>query len=170
MELLSDRKNLEEAVNGRLQELRQQEVGAQSEIDRLNNELDKIMDERQWVITKARKGTLNESDLEYQLGVLMGQEKLLQLELAEKNLLIGDRSKKLLEFIDQYRKRLSKGIDWAQTEPRTPAEEGKRYKARRKIVDAIVSRVDVFEDKGIKVEFVFDLSEEKIKETPPWWQ
>ena len=96
MELLSDRKNLEEAVNGRLQELRQQEVGAQSEIDRLNNELDKIMEERQWVITKARKGTLNESDLEYQLGVLMGQEKLLQLELAEKNLLIGDRSKKLL--------------------------------------------------------------------------
>ena len=170
MELLSDRKNLEEAVNGRLQELRQQEVGAQSEIDRLNNELDKIMDERQWVITKARKGTLNESDLEYQLGVLMGQEKLLQLELAEKNLLIGDRSKKLLEFIDQYRKRLSKGIDWAQTEPRTQAEEGKRYKARRKIVEAIVSRVDVFEDKGIKVEFVFDLSEEKIKETPPWWQ
>ena len=72
LELLSDKKNIEEAVESRLEELRRQEVGAQSEIDRLNAELDKIMDERQWVITKARKGTLNESDLEYQLGVLLG--------------------------------------------------------------------------------------------------
>jgi len=102
LELLSDRKNLEEAVDSKLEELRCQEVGAQSEIDRLNNELDKVMDERQWVITKARKGTLNESDMEYQLGVLMGQEKLLKMELADLNLLIGDRSKKLLEFIEQY--------------------------------------------------------------------
>jgi len=169
LELLSDRKNLEEAVDSKLEELRCQEVGAQSEIDRLNNELDKVMDERQWVITKARKGTLNESDMEYQLGVLMGQEKLLKMELADLNLLIGDRSKKLLEFIEQYRKRLSNGIDWVQTEPKTPKEEEKRYKARRKIVEAIVSRVDVLEDKNIKVEFVFDLSEEKIKEPPPWW-
>ena len=170
LELLSDRKNLEEAVESKLEELRHQEVGAQSEIDRLNNELDKVMDERQWVIAKARKGTLNESDMEYQLGVLMGQEKLLKNELADLNLLIGDRSKKLLEFIEQYRKRLSKGIDWAQTEPKTPKEEEKRYKARRKIVEAIVSRVDVLEDKNIKVEFVFDLSEEKFKESPPWWR
>lgn len=95
---------------------------------------------------------------------------MLRMELADKNLLIGDRSKKLLEFMEQYRKRLSKGIDWAQTEPRTPEEEEKRCKARRKIVEAIVSGVDVFEDKSIKVEYVFDLSEEKIKETPPWWQ
>jgi len=170
LELLSDRKNLEEVVEGRLEELRRQEVGVQSEIDRLNDELDRLIDERQWVITKARKGTLNESDLEYQLGVLMGQEKLIKMELADKNLLVGDRSKKLLEFIEQYRRRLAKGIDWAQTEPKTPKEEEKQYKARRKIVEAIVSRVDVFEDKSIKVEFVFDLSEEKIKETPPWWQ
>ena len=47
-----------------MEELRRQEVGAQSEIERLNNELDKVMDERQWVITKARKGTLNESDMD----------------------------------------------------------------------------------------------------------
>ena len=92
------------------------------------------------------------------------------MELADLNLLIGDRSKILLEFIEQYRKRLSKGIDWAQTEPKTPKEEEKRYKARRKIVEAIVSRVDVLEDKNIKVEFVFDLSEEKFKESPPWWR
>ena len=58
------RKNLEEAVESKLEELRRQEVGAQSEIERLNNELDKVMDERQWVITKARKGTLNESDMD----------------------------------------------------------------------------------------------------------
>ena len=47
LELLSDQKNLEEAIESKLEELRRQEVGAQSEIDRLNNELDKVMDERQ---------------------------------------------------------------------------------------------------------------------------
>ena len=73
----------------------------------------------------------------------------------------------MLEFIEQYRKRLAKGLDWLQDEPQTPKEAEKRFKARRKIVEAIVSRVDVFEDKSIKVEFVFDLSEEQIKQTPP---
>ena len=170
LELLSDQKNLEEAVEGRLEELRHQEVGVQSEIDRINDELDKVMDERQWVITQARKRALNDQDMEYQLGILEGQEKMLKMELADKSLLVGDRSKKLLQFIEQYRQRLAKGIDWVQTEPKTPKEEENQFKARPKIVEAIVSRVDVFEDKSIKVEFVFDLSEEKIKQEPPWWQ
>ena len=85
-------------------------------------------------------------------------------------MLVGDRSKKLLEFIEQYRRRPAKGIDWAQTEPKTSKEEEKQYKPRRKIVEAIVNRVIVFEDKSIKVEFVFDLSEEKIKQAPPLLQ
>jgi hypothetical protein len=76
--------------------------------------------------------------------VLDSQEKLLKLELADKNLLVGDRGNKLLEFIEQYRKRLAKGLDWLQNEPQTPKEAEKRFKARRKIVDAIVGRVDLF--------------------------
>jgi glutaredoxin len=168
--LLSERKNLEEAVEGRLEELRHQEIGVQSEIDRIHAELDKIIDERQWVVTQARKRTLTEDDMEYQLGILDSQEKLLKLELADKNLLVGDRGNKLLEFIEQYRKRLATGLDWLQSEPQTPKAAEKRFKARRKIVEAIVSRVDVFEDKSIKVEFVFDLSEEEIKQAPPWWR
>jgi hypothetical protein len=84
-------------------------------------------------------------------------------------LLVGDRGNKLLEFIEQYRQRLAKGLDWLQNEPSTPEEEEKQFKARRRIVEAIVNRVDVFEDKSIRVEFVFDLSEEKIKQAPPWW-
>jgi len=128
------------------------------------------MDERQWVITQGRKGTLNESDMEYQLGILDGQEKMLKIELSDKSLLVGDRSIKLLEFIENYRTRLRKGLSWSQSEPKSPEAEEKQFQARRKIVEAIVSRVDVFEDKSINVEFVFDLSEEEIQEPPPWWQ
>ncbi len=164
--LLSEGKNLEEAVEGRLQALRHEEIGAQSEIDRLNAELDRLMDERQWVITQARKGTLTDSDMEYQLGILLGQEKMLKMELADKNLLIGDRGNKLLEFIEQYRRRLIKGLDWLQNEPDSPEDVERQYKARRKIVEAIVGRIDVFEDKSINVEFVFDLSAEEIKQAP----
>jgi len=126
------------------------------------------VDERQWVITQARKGTLNESDMEYQLGVLESQEKLLKSELADKNLLVGDRGSKLLEFIEEYRWRLAQSIDWSQIQPHTLKDEERQFNARRKIVEAIVDRVEVFEGKSIKVEFVFDLSEEEIQEAPPW--
>ena len=128
------------------------------------------MEERQWVITQGRKKTLNERDMGYQLGILDAQEKMLKLELADKSLMVGDRSSKLLEFIEAYRRKLRKGLSWSQKAPKTPQEEEKQFKARRKIVEAIVSRVDVFEDKTINVEFVFDLSEEEISEAPPWWQ
>jgi hypothetical protein len=53
---------------------------------------------------------------------------------------------------------------------RTSKEEEKQYRPRYKIVEAIVNRVVVFEDKSIKVEFVFDLSEEKIRQAPPLLQ
>jgi hypothetical protein len=95
---------------------------------------------------------------------------MLKMELSDKSLLVGDRSTKLLEFMEAYRQRLRKGLSWSQAEPRTPQEEEKQFNARRKIVEAIVNRVDVFEDKSIHVEFVFDLSEEEIREAPPWWQ
>ena len=40
------------------------------------------MTERQWVITKARKGVFTSSDMEYQLSQLTFQEVTLKQELA----------------------------------------------------------------------------------------
>jgi len=166
--LLNDKENLEAAIQDRLEVLREEEIDSRSEIERLNFELEKLNDERQWVITQARKGTITDSDMEYQLGSLAAQEKLIIAELADKSLLVGNRSEKLLDFVEQYRQRLREGLNWLQEEPRNLKEADKQFLAKRKIVDAIVKRVNVFENKSIEVEFVFDLSEEEIKETPPW--
>ncbi|HSL44702.1 MAG TPA: hypothetical protein VK897_14795, partial [Anaerolineales bacterium] len=102
-------------------------------------------------------------------GLLAGQEKLLKAELSDKSLLVGDRGQKLLDFVDQYRQRLREGLEWLQYEAQNPAEVEAQFAARRKMVEGIVRRVNVFEDKTIEVEFVFDLSGEEIQEAPPWW-
>ena len=45
-----------------------------ADCDRIHNQLETLATERQWIITQARKGTITEADMEYQLGMLTGQE------------------------------------------------------------------------------------------------
>jgi chromosome segregation ATPase len=168
--ILDDSANLELAIQDRLAELRQLESGTESEIQRLYQELDQLQSERQWLITRARKGLINDEDLEYQLGPLTAQEKMIKAELEDRSLLVGDRGAKLLEFAEQYRKRLREGLDWLKDDATNPEDANAQFEARRKMVEGIVRRVNVFGDKSIQVEFIFDLSGEEVQETPPWWQ
>ena len=46
----------------------------EQEIERLANELGKLLQERQWVITQARRGAITEGDMDLQLRALQVQE------------------------------------------------------------------------------------------------
>lgn len=50
--------------------------------DKLQNELDQLLVERQWIITQARKGKITEEDMDYQIGTISMQEQYLKQELA----------------------------------------------------------------------------------------
>ena len=50
--------------------------------ERIQKELDALILERQWVITQARKGSITESDMDYQLGIITLQELGLKREFA----------------------------------------------------------------------------------------
>ena len=53
-----------------------------SEQERIQNELDALTLERQWVITQAHRAAISESDMDYQLGALTLQEISLKREFA----------------------------------------------------------------------------------------
>ncbi len=156
--ILNNDADFEDRVQSRVEELRRDEGDAEEVIERLRRELMRVVDERQWVITQARKKSITDVDMERQLAVLVGQEKELKRELADKSLLIGNRAERLLEFANQYRASLRAKLNWLDREPRTPEEEEKQYSARRKIVEAIVTRVNVSADKTVRVIFEFDFA------------
>jgi len=63
-------------------DLQQQAATVQAELEGLQDELDALLMERQWVITQARKGTITSEDMEYQLGALTLQELSLKREMT----------------------------------------------------------------------------------------
>ncbi len=50
------------------------------EQDRIQEALDALFMERQWIITQARKGAITEIDMDYQLGAITLQEMSLKRE------------------------------------------------------------------------------------------
>lgn len=127
-------------------------------------------DERQWGITQARKKTITDEDMEQQLATLPAQENEPKRGLMDKSLLAGNRAENFLEFVNQYRANLRGKLDWLNSEPQTPEEGERQFKARRQIVEAIVKRVNVYTDKTAEVVFEFDLTgmDEQIKERRRW--
>lgn len=156
--VLTNEEDLEYRVQQRVDELRRAEGDAQTEVDRIKHELGTLVEERQWVITEARKKRITEEDMDRQLGMLSQHEDELKRELAEKSLLIGNRAERLLEFARRYRATMQGKLEWLFREPQTPEEAQKQFEARREIVEAIVKRINVFPDKSIKVDFEFDFA------------
>ena len=103
MLVLSDKSDFEDRVQTRVEELRHEEADAERSIERIKRELGLIAEERQWVITQARKKSFTEADMDKQLAGLDAQAQELRPELADKSLLIGDRAGRLTEFANQYR-------------------------------------------------------------------
>jgi hypothetical protein len=99
----------EEILQERIEKLQLEEVDAESECARLEQELDDLTMERQKVIAWARKAIITEADLQAQLSVLSLQETELRRELAEKRLLTGNRAGHLLDLAREYRQQVSAG-------------------------------------------------------------
>jgi hypothetical protein len=129
-------------------DLRQRTAELGAEQERLQNALDNLIMERQWVITQARKGTITNEDMEYQLGALTLQELDLKREMA--NLSEVARLSALDEWEDvarEYLASLYDGLEELNTEPETEEEQHELFQMRRKIVLALVEKVLITRDK-----------------------
>ncbi len=155
-DVLSNDELFEDRIRARVDALKEKEADAGAEIERLQRELARLAEERQWVITKGRKHLISDEEIEGQLAQLNTEEAEVKHEIAEKSVLVGDTAERLVEFANNYRRRVRGGADWLNRKPRSAAEAEKQFAFRREVVEAIVRRVDVYPDKSIKVHLAFE--------------
>lgn len=149
---------LESAIHGRVAQIHIEEVDAEKELARLGRNLDDLNLERQRVITLARKGIINDDDVAQQLLGLDIQTKQIHNDIANTKLLTGDRSARLLELAATFRQQIQVGMDAYNRVPQSEEEAQLQFVARRQIVEAIVSRVEVSKDKALRVGFTLDFA------------
>jgi hypothetical protein len=161
--VLADDVFFENLIEAKIAALRGAETDAEAAIERLQAALDNFDMERHRIVTWARKGTISEQDLAYQLGELELEEGSVRSELQEKSLLIGNRATKLKEFLTRYRAELRQGLEALSQEPPSPTTAAKLHEIKRAIVDSIVRRVEVLPDKSCTVFFEFGLPGAEIE-------
>ncbi|MFC1923444.1 hypothetical protein ACFLY4_09160 [Chloroflexota bacterium] len=123
----------------------------EQKFEKLEQHIMEIDFERQKVITWARKDFITEDDLQVQLHALSSQEMDLRRELSDMKLLTGNRAERLIEFANLYREQVIAGRQALNTEPETSEHAEQQFKYRKKIIDAIVTKVEVLGDKSILV-------------------
>jgi site-specific DNA recombinase len=92
---------VESAIRIKLGELEIQNSSLDSEVASLKRDLDELVDERQWVITSARKGLITDSDMEHQLQQIEDQSAYNQKRLDD------------LQATQSAKRKLRSLVDWA---------------------------------------------------------
>ena len=150
--------HFEAALQELIASLQAQELDIGNKIETLSSQLDNLILERQRVITFARKGLISDNDLETQLLALSFQENGIKRELAEAQILTGNRAERLIALADSYRAKVISGIEAINALPDSPEAVKKQFYFRREIIRTIVNRVDVLADKSIKVHLNIDFN------------
>lgn len=127
------------------------EEEALKDLERISRDYEALRFERMKVIGWARKEIITEGDLEIQLTTLDESEKALSREFAEKRLIADVSSESIVEVERIIRDAFGDYREILIMEPRTPIEEQEQFLRRKELVQKLVKRVDVFEDKSIKV-------------------
>jgi hypothetical protein len=74
----------------------------------------------------------------------------------------GQRAEKILQLASLYRERARVGYEAVNLEPNTPERAEARFLARRRIIEGLVIKVNVLEDRGVKVEAEIHLDDPAV--------
>jgi hypothetical protein len=151
---------------------------AQTDCDKIQAGLDEITLKRQQVIAWTLAKIITQADLQMQLTRLDWQTASLQSELSKAALLTGDRASKLIAIAQNFRQEIEVDHELLEMTDRTPEQEQAVFEFKRKVVQGVVTRVDVLSDKSVKVHFEFkfdatadnadELSSSDVPTNPPW--
>ena len=135
----------------------------------IEQELENITYQRQWIITQARKGGMSAEEMDDQLTELSRRETELKRELRD----IQEEAQNPIspnweyEF-HEYLTDIQAGIEGLETEPRNIDEWLEAYQIKTQLVQIFVKKVIVSKSKGITVEldpnFLKKLTELKEEE------
>jgi hypothetical protein len=139
----------------------------ESEKDRIYRELETIVLERQWVITQARKGAINESDIEIQLGAMDMQVLSLKRELASIEQVVSIHLLADWEAsVKEYLADLKAGLESLNATPKTEVERREIFGLKKQIVNTLVRRVTIDHKRDLNVEIRINLLKLLTDETP----
>ena len=129
-----------------------------AEQDRIQKELDTLTMERQWIITQARKGSITESDMDYQLGAIALQEISLKREYADIGQAVnvyalGDWETRVIEYLAD----LQAGLDSLNVIPQNDEERLEIFEFKKQTVNTLVKRVTIDRDRQLHVEIRINL-------------
>jgi len=127
-----------------VEELKESALSQGADKELLEKELDNLLINRQWVITRARKGAISEAEMEQQLTSMFIREIELKKQLAaiqeaiDTRLLIDWEAKVRQYFVD-----LQEGIQALNHTPDTPNEQLHTCELKRQIIETLVKKIEV---------------------------
>jgi site-specific DNA recombinase len=126
---------------------------------RIENEIKAIMEERQWVITQARKGAFTTTDMERQLGTLTLQEVNLKRELSRLGQSIDiDSLDKWETKFEEYLADLKAGLDELKNAaPQNDEERHHVFLLKKQMIDTLVEHATINKNREVKVEIRVNL-------------
>lgn len=157
--LLTKPGEFERLLMARIMALQAQESDVAAECEKLEQQLDDLATEEQWVITQGRKKKITEAAMDMQLAALAIQRAGLERELSEKRLLVGNGAERLIEAARLYREQAAGGLEGLNDTPLNEEDARRQFELRRKWVVGLVTRVELLADKTVKVDTEFDLLE-----------
>jgi len=109
---------VQQAISAKIEELQAEQGSIEAEAQRLQRELDRLTEERQWVITQARKGTITEDDMVKQLTALDLQARDLRQRSDDKPAAVAvqRQAEHLKAWADQYLSDIHRGLEILNTD------------------------------------------------------
>lgn len=103
---------VQQAIDDKIAELEAERGDIEAEAERLQHELDNVAEERQWVITQARKGGITEEDMGVQLAALEYQALDLRKKREDKlaAIAVQQQAEYLKEWADEYLSGIKRGL------------------------------------------------------------
>ncbi|MCZ2289600.1 MAG: recombinase family protein [Anaerolineales bacterium] len=136
-----------------VEQLRKSADNLDADQARLENEIKALAEERQWVITQARKGKLTAFDMETQLNALTMQEVNLKRELSSLGQAISINALNDWESkVEEYFADLQAGIDGLKNAaPLSEEEQHEVFQIKKQVVNTLVDRVTINRDRELTV-------------------
>jgi hypothetical protein len=121
---------------------------------RIENELEAVMTERQWVITQARKGAFTTNDMEYQISQLTFQEVTLKHELTTLGETININAlNNWEENVSEFLANLITSVEELKiAAPHTSEEQLEIFVLKRRVIDTLVEHIEINRDRNLFVQ------------------
>lgn len=158
LEVLSSPALLISGARHYMTELQERARTANAQREKLQQRIDELTVERQWVITQARKGKITSDDMDFQLGGLTMEEAYIKRELSTAATIYEIGNIDNWETAAQaYLEDLWYGALSLATEPETEEAQKEVFEMRRRVVLGLVERVEIGKDRKMKVVFKLDV-------------